>query len=73
MPRLPALSPRKIVELLESKGFVLHRTKGSHRIYFNPETEKRVVIPCHKKELPKGTLLEILRQAGISADELRRR
>ena len=73
MSRLPALSPKKIVELLESKGFVLHRTKGSHRIYFNPETEKRVVIPYHKKDLPKGTLLEILRQAGISADELRRR
>jgi len=24
----------------------------------------------HKKELPKGTLLEILKQAGISKEEL---
>jgi predicted RNA binding protein YcfA (HicA-like mRNA interferase family) len=28
------------------------------------------VIPMHKKELPKGTLLEILKQAGISKEEL---
>ena len=32
---------------------------------------KRVVVPLHKKELPRGTLIEILRQAGISREELR--
>jgi len=29
-----------------------------------------VVVPFHKKELPKGTLLEILKQAGISREEI---
>jgi predicted RNA binding protein YcfA (HicA-like mRNA interferase family) len=29
-----------------------------------------VVIPVHKKDLPKGTLMEILKQAGIKKDEL---
>ncbi len=70
MPKLPTLAPKKIIKILESQGFVLDRIKGSHHIYYNPKTKKRVVVPLHKKDLPKGTLLEILRQAGIGRDEL---
>ncbi|HHJ06548.1 MAG TPA: addiction module toxin, HicA family, partial [Anaerolineae bacterium] len=33
-------------------------------------TRKRAIVPFHKKDLPTGTLLEILRQAGIRRDEL---
>ncbi|MDD3978406.1 MAG: type II toxin-antitoxin system HicA family toxin [Methanomicrobium sp.] len=36
----------------------------------HPETKQRVVIPVHKKDLPKGTLIEILKQAGINKDDL---
>ena len=71
MPRLPALTPQQVVALLERRGFVLDRASGSHRIDYHPETHQRVVVPFHKKDLPKGTLLEILRQAGIRPDELR--
>ncbi len=70
MPKLPTLTPKKVIKILESKGFVLDRVKGSHHIYYNPETKRRVVVPVHKKDLPKGTLLEILRQAGISKEEI---
>ncbi len=70
MPKLPALTPKKIIKILERNGFVLSRVKGSHHIYYNPETGKRVVVPVHRKELPKGTLLEILKQAGIERKEL---
>jgi predicted RNA binding protein YcfA (HicA-like mRNA interferase family) len=70
MPKLPALTPREIARLLERRGFVLDRVKGSHHIYYHPETRRRVVVPFHKKDLPKGTLLEILRQAGISREEI---
>lgn len=33
--------------------------------------KKRVIVALHKKDLPKGTLLEILKQAEISKDELK--
>jgi predicted RNA binding protein YcfA (HicA-like mRNA interferase family) len=33
--------------------------------------KRRVVVPLHKKDLPKGTLLEILKQASINKEELR--
>jgi predicted RNA binding protein YcfA (HicA-like mRNA interferase family) len=70
MPKLPSLTPQKVIQILEKKGFVLDRIKGSHHIYYNQEMKKRVVVPLNKKDLPKGTLLEILKQAGISKEEL---
>jgi predicted RNA binding protein YcfA (HicA-like mRNA interferase family) len=71
MPKLPSFTPQKVIKVLEKKGFVLDRIKGSHHIYYQPETKRRAVVPLHKKDLPKGTLLEILKQVGISKEELR--
>jgi predicted RNA binding protein YcfA (HicA-like mRNA interferase family) len=51
-------------------GFELKRIKGSHRIYYNPFNKRRAVIPYHKKDIPIGTLLEIIKQAGINKDVL---
>ena len=70
MAKLPSLTPEQIIRIVEKKGFVLDRTKGSHHIYYNSETRRRAVIPLHKKDLAKGTLLEILKQAAISKEEL---
>jgi hypothetical protein len=39
-------------------------------LFYNPETKRLVVVPFHKKELPKGTLLENLKQAGITREEI---
>ncbi len=69
-PKLPSLTSRKVVNILIRKGFALERVRGSHHIYRNPDTKRMAVVPFHKKDLPKGTLLEILRQAGISRDEI---
>ncbi|MBW1854886.1 MAG: type II toxin-antitoxin system HicA family toxin [Deltaproteobacteria bacterium] len=69
MPKIPAITPQKIIKILKKKGFVLDRIKGSHHIYYHAETKKRIVIPFHKKDLPKGTLHEILRQAGLNKEE----
>jgi len=70
MPKLPSLTPQKIIKILKGKEFVLDRTKGSHQIHYHSETRRRVVVPFHKRDLPKGTLLEILKKAGISKEEL---
>jgi predicted RNA binding protein YcfA (HicA-like mRNA interferase family) len=48
----------------------MDRSKGSHRLYYHPKTKRRVVIPFHRKDIPKGTFFEILRQAGITKEEL---
>ena len=71
MSELPSMTSAKIIKILESKGFVLDRVKGSHYIYYLPETKIRVVVPFHKKDLPKGTCLAILKSAGIGKEELK--
>lgn len=71
MPKLPSFTSKDIIRILEKEGFVLDRIKGSHHIYYHPETKRRAVIPFHKKDLPKGTLFEILKQAGISKEAIK--
>ncbi len=70
MPRLPTLSSSDVIRLLKKKGFVLDRTKGSHHIYYNPGNNHRAIVPVHAKDIPKGTLMEILRQAGLDKEDL---
>jgi predicted RNA binding protein YcfA (HicA-like mRNA interferase family) len=65
MPKPPALTPDNVIRILLQNGFELDHQSGSHRIYYNRENKKRVVVPYHKKDLPKGTLLSILKQAGL--------
>ncbi len=71
MPDSPVLTPAKIIKILKSKGFVLDKTKGSHHIYYHPETKTRVVVPFHKRDLPIGTCIAILKSAGINKEALK--
>ncbi len=60
------LSPNYLIKLLENNGYIYKRAKGSHKLYFNPDTNKTVVLPTHgNKDLKKGTFFAILKQAGI--------
>ena len=70
MPKLPVLSPEKLARALEKKGFVLERIRGSHHVYCHPDLDVTVTIPFHKKEVGKGLLIEIIKQAEISREEL---
>jgi predicted RNA binding protein YcfA (HicA-like mRNA interferase family) len=70
MPKIPPLTSQNVVRILEKKGFILVRTKGSHHIFRNVTTGVQVTVPLHTSDLPQGTLHEILKQAGISREEL---
>jgi predicted RNA binding protein YcfA (HicA-like mRNA interferase family) len=64
-------SPQHLIKLLEAKGYILKRVKGSHHIYFHSELKKTVVVPVHgKKDIPNGTFLSIIKQAGILKEEI---
>jgi len=70
MPRLPAVRPREIVKFLEQNGFILDHSSGSHFIFYHPLSRRRAVVPRHNRDIPKGTLLSLLREAGFTRDEL---
>ncbi len=45
MPKLPRLTAQEAEKLLLDAGFVMIRSKGSHRIYLKENI--RVVVPFH--------------------------
>ena len=57
--------------MLKRNGFRLDHTTGSHFVFYHPVTERRVTVAYHSKELPRGTLIAILKQAGLSAEDIR--
>jgi predicted RNA binding protein YcfA (HicA-like mRNA interferase family) len=67
MPKLPSISGQEIIRALERLGFVVASQKGSH-VKLRRDG-KICIVPSHK-EVKRGTLAGILRQAEISADEL---
>ena len=70
MPKLPNLTSKKLIQILEQLGFQLDHTTGSHFVFYHSQTKRRATVPFHRKDLPKGTLMTILREAGINREEL---
>ena len=70
MGKLPVLSGREVIKALGKIGFEVSRQKGSHIVLvrIDLDSKKAVVVPNHK-EIDPGTLLEIIRQAGLKRDE----
>ena len=66
MPKPTSLTRRKVVRLLKKHGFVEDHQTGSHLILVHPSDGRRVVVPVHAKDLPKGTMFAILKSARIS-------
>jgi len=67
--KLPVLSGDKLIKLLRNAGFQVVRQKGSH-ISLQKENYK-TVVPLHD-ELARGTLLGILKQCGLSKEDLQK-
>jgi len=68
MSKLPRIFGRKCIKTLERAGFQVLRQRGSHIILRRDFPFAEVVVPNHK-ELDRGTLRSIIRQAGFSVDE----
>ncbi len=70
MPKFPVLKPYEVVRALQRAGFILHHQTGSHaRLIHKTDATHKATIPMHNKDIPKGTLSNILRQSGFSVDE----
>ena len=67
MTRLPAMSYRELTRRLRAAGFAFDRhAKGSHEIWMNFKTKRRATIPNHPGDIPRGTIMAILRGAGLT-------
>lgn len=71
-PRLPLVTGRDMIRALQKAGFAVVRVSGSHHRLVHPEDALRAVtVPVHgSKPLKRGTLQSILRQSGITPEDL---
>jgi predicted RNA binding protein YcfA (HicA-like mRNA interferase family) len=69
--RLPVVSGDELISALGKLGWVVARQRGSHVRLRHPQRAVPLVVPLHR-ELKRGTLAGILRDAGVDPDELRR-
>jgi predicted RNA binding protein YcfA (HicA-like mRNA interferase family) len=68
MSKMPHVSGHECLKALAKAGFYLKRQEGSHMILRRDDPFGQVVVPDHK-ELDRGTLRAILRQAGVSVED----
>lgn len=70
MPRLPRLTAKEIIRVIEKVGFVLARQSGGHMIFKNG-TGRRVTIPYHAAKVLHPKLIQsILRDADLTVEKL---
>ena len=68
MSKLPRISGKECIKALKKINFYFKRQEGSHIILRRDIPFAQVSVPDHK-ELDRGTLRAIIRDADISIDE----
>lgn len=71
MSKLPVVSGEELCKVLGKIGYSIDHQTGSHIVlrHKNPPY-RRLTVPEHK-EIAKGTLRAIIRQAGLSLEEFK--
>jgi predicted RNA binding protein YcfA (HicA-like mRNA interferase family) len=71
MKPLPVVSGRDVVRALGRAGFDVVRIKGSHhRLVHRIDVTRATTVPVHgNRDLPRGTVRDIIDQAGLTVDE----
>lgn len=69
MPRLPSVTAKDLVRVLEGIGFEAVRQRGSH-LRLKHADGRTVTVPMHSsKDVGRGLMRKILRDAELTPDE----
>jgi predicted RNA binding protein YcfA (HicA-like mRNA interferase family) len=72
MAKLPKISGKKLISILEKDGFELIRTKGSHH-FLKHKDGRFTVIPAHSNEdLGPGIIMKILKDCELTKENFRK-
>jgi predicted RNA binding protein YcfA (HicA-like mRNA interferase family) len=70
--KLPVVSGASVIKAFQKLGYEVDEQHGSHVILRRSEPpHRRLSVPNHK-ELAKGTLRALIREAGLTVDEFTR-
>ena len=59
------MTSMELIEQLLKDGWALRGIKGSHHVYTHPQKPGHVTVPHPRKDLGKGLINSILKQAGL--------
>lgn len=68
MTDLPSMRPDRVIAMLRKAGYEVDHHTGSHIIMYK-EGRLPISVPRHNRDLKKGTLHQIIRNAGLSIEE----
>jgi predicted RNA binding protein YcfA (HicA-like mRNA interferase family) len=68
---IPVVPGVKVVKALESAGFTVARINGSHHVMEHPDGRAVPVAVHAGKDMPRGTLRNILAIIGMTPEEFR--
>jgi predicted RNA binding protein YcfA (HicA-like mRNA interferase family) len=68
MSKLPVVPGAECIKALEKIDFKIVRQRGSHIVLAREKPRTTIIVPNHK-ELDRGTLRAIIRQADLTVDE----
>jgi predicted RNA binding protein YcfA (HicA-like mRNA interferase family) len=72
VPQVPAVRGDQVIKALEKVGFLVVRVRGSHHVLRHADG-RGTTVPVHQgRDLAKGTLRNILADAGLTVEELKR-
>ncbi len=70
--KLPRVTAREVIKVIEKAGFYLVRQSGSHKIYRN-DKGVRITVPYHSGKILHPKLVKcIIRDADLTVEEFKR-
>ena len=66
---MSSFKAREIVKILQKLEYIQKRQTGSHLIMYNPKVKRIIPVPIHTKELKKGLVRAIIKQAVSTEEE----
>ena len=66
---MSSFKAREIVRILEKLGFIQKRQTGSHLMMYHSKLKRIIPVPMHTKELKKGLVKGLIKQAESSEKE----
>jgi len=68
---MKTISGKRLCKILESQGWTLARTTGSHHIYIREGSNLRITVPVHgNQDLKTGLLKSIMKLTEIKEEAL---
>ena len=68
MSRLPTVTARELIRVLQKAGVEARHQRGSHQHFYHPILEKWVTVPIHRGDLKRPLFKAILKQANLSEE-----